>query len=167
MLCELVHFILEFRAIQRANNDQIMTKIDFHILPTDQEIDVFHYVARLVQKALNRSHRVLIATEDNQQTNQVSEALWGFQPEAFLAHTLIDSGDFSLQITHTDTCGEHHDVLVNLRSDIPPYFSRFERVFELVSQHPARLNASRDRYRYYSDHGYALKRHDLRDRVAP
>jgi len=61
--------------------------------------------------------------------------------------------------------GQHHDVLINLAAEIPEYFSRFERVFEVVSQDPAVLNATRSHYKFYQDRGYPLKRHDLRDRV--
>jgi DNA polymerase-3 subunit chi len=142
-----------------------MTKIDFHILPTFQTEDVYHYVARLVQKAQGRSHKVLIALPDADQSQAVSKALWQFKPEAFIAHNDISEAHFPLQLSHTNECGEHHDVLINLCPKTPEYFSRFERVFEVVCQQPEWLKSSRDRYRYYQDHGYEIERHDLRDRV--
>jgi len=142
-----------------------MTKVDFHILPTVQESDLLQYVVRLTQKALSRSHQVLIATQSDEQSHLVSQALWAWQPDSFLAHTRIEEAHFKLQISHSDQCGDHHDVLINLRHQIPNYFSRFGRVFEVVSQQPDLLKASRDRYRFYKDRGYPLTRHDLRDRV--
>jgi DNA polymerase-3 subunit chi len=142
-----------------------MTKIDFHILPTLQSEDVFHYVARLAQKALGKDHRVLIAAENPEQSSQISQALWAFQPESFLSHTAIADVDHSLQISDNNQCGEHHDILINLCAKTPDYFSRFGRVFEVVCQQPEWLTSSRLRYRFYNDHGYEIKRHDLRDRV--
>ena len=143
----------------------VMTKIDFHILPTNLENDVFVYVARLAQKALNKGHRVLIATPNSNQSQLVSDILWSCSPESFMAHTLIDQAQFPLQISHETNCGDHHDILINLCSDIPEYFSRFERIFEIVCQQPQWLATSRERYRFYNDHGYAINRHDLRERA--
>jgi DNA polymerase-3 subunit chi len=142
-----------------------MTKIDFHILPTVQTADVYQYVARLAQKALGRNHKVLIAIPDADQGQAVSTALWAFKPESFLAHNDITEAAYSLQLSHTDDCGEHHDVLINLCAKTPDYFTRFARVFEVVCQQPEWLTTSRERYRYYQDHGYEIERHDLRDRV--
>lgn len=142
-----------------------MTKIDFHILPSDQNEQRYKYVARLVQKAQGRDHQVLIATESIEQAKSVSLALWSFNPESFLAHTQVSTGHFPLQISFDENCGEHHDILINLCEETPKYFPRFERVFEVVSQQPDLLKSSRERYRFYQDRGYALSRHDLRDRM--
>lgn len=142
-----------------------MTKIDFHILPTDDTQSTYSYVARLVQKALSRNHRILIATESEQQSKDVSQALWSHKPDSFLAHTPIDSNDYAVQISSNGDCGEHHDVLINLCEQSPAYFSRFGRVFEVVSQQPALLQASRQRYRDYKDNGYPLDKHDLRPAI--
>jgi len=150
-----------------------MTKVDFHILATTQEDDFLTYVVRLTQKARGRGHQVLIATDNTEQSLALSTALWGIQPDAFNAHSTIDAGHDTkgagghdaIQISDSEQCGNHHDVLINLRQAIPDFFSRFERVFEVVSQQPSLLPASRQRYRFYSDRGYALTRHDLRDRA--
>lgn len=143
-----------------------MTKIDFHILPTDDSTATYHYIARLVHKARGKDHRVLVAVEDDEQSTSVSESLWSALPETFLAHTLVGEPDVGLQISKTNDCAGHHDVLINLRSTPPEFFSRFERVIEVVNQQPDRLQASRQRYKHYQDNGYQLNRHDLRSRSA-
>lgn len=139
-----------------------MTKIDFHILPTDDAPSTYHYVARLAGKARSRDHRVLIAVDSETELAPVSQALWSVQPESFLAHTRCGSTPFALQLSADGQCGDHHDILINLCQETPAYFSRFERVFEVVSQEPDRLQASRTRYRDYSDNGYPIERFDLR-----
>jgi DNA polymerase-3 subunit chi len=55
----------------------------------------------------------------------------------------------------------HHGVLVNLGSDIPAEFERFERFIEVVTTSDEDRLAARQRWKYYADRGYALKRHDL------
>ncbi len=142
-----------------------MTKIDFHILPTYREQQTLEYVVRLVQKARSRKHQVLISTESDDQSKALSYALWNFKPESFIPHTSVVKNHYPLQISQNQACGQHHDILINLCREIPEYFSRFERIFEVVSQQPELLKSSRDRYRYYNDRGYELNRHDLRDRA--
>ncbi|TXR53797.1 DNA polymerase III subunit chi [Reinekea thalattae] len=142
-----------------------MTKIDFHILASHQDIERLQYVARLVMKAQARGHDILIACASAEQSKAVSQALWAARADAFLAHTEIDQAAHSLQLSHTDDCGTHHDILINLCEQVPSYFSRFIRVFEVVSQQPDLLESSRARYRYYQDRGYELNRHDLRQRM--
>ncbi len=142
-----------------------MTKVDFHILPSIQEEDRLLYVARLTQKARSQSLNVLIAVEDGSHKSALSTALWNLSSESFLAHESIEENHCSIQISENNNCGEHHQVLINLRKQTPDYFSRFERVFEVVSQEPSVLATSRERYRFYKDRGYPLSQHDLRDRV--
>jgi len=43
----------------------------------------------------------------------------------------------------------------------PPFFSRFERVAEIVTQDPQFLEALRNSWRFYKDRGYPLHKHDL------
>lgn len=142
-----------------------MTRIDFHIIPAVQTNDRLAYAARLVTKARSRQHQVLLAVDDADQAQQLSDVLWGLSPDSFLPHSLLEGEAEDVQIGWHDHPGQHHDVLINLASELPDYFSRFERVFEVVSQEPTVLDATRQRYRFYQDRGYPLNRHDLRDRV--
>ncbi len=142
-----------------------MTQVDFHILPALQAADRYAYAARLVAKATSRQHRVLLAVNDETEAQALSDALWGVSPESFIAHGRLDQEAEAVQIGWHSHPGEHHDVLINLGTEIPDYFSRFHRVFEVVSQDPAILAQTRDHYRFYQDRGYPLSRHDLRDRV--
>lgn len=142
-----------------------MTQVDFHILPVLQPADRYAYAARLVTKATGRSHRVLLAVNDEQEAQALSDALWGASPESFIAHGRLDQDSETVQIGWHEDPGDHHDVLINLAATIPEYFSRFDRVFEVVSQEPTVLAQTRDHYRFFQDRGYPLSRHDLRDRV--
>lgn len=53
----------------------------------------------------------------------------------------------------------HHDVLINLGDDIPLYFSRFDRVLEIVEA--AQPEAGRARYQFYRERGYPLQTHKI------
>ena len=53
-------------------------------------------------------------------------------------------------------------LLINLSHQVPEFFSRFERVTEIVVQSPAVTESTRNNYRFYRDRGYPLESHDLR-----
>lgn len=142
-----------------------MTHVDFHILPTVQETERLAYIARLTRKAQNKGLSVLIAVDSEIQREQASLALWGLAPDSFMPHEPISEAFFTIQITDSEDSGQHHQVLINLCATVPSFFSRFERVFEVVSQQPDGLALSRKRYKFYKDRGYPLTQHDLRDRA--
>ena len=55
----------------------------------------------------------------------------------------------------------HDEVLLNLRPEWPPFFSRFQRLIEIVSLDDEDRAAARERYRFYRDRGYEIRTHDL------
>ena len=52
-------------------------------------------------------------------------------------------------------------MIVNLDREQPTYFSRFERMVEIVEGEEEDLEAGRRRWKFYKDRGYLLSRHDL------
>jgi DNA polymerase-3 subunit chi len=52
-------------------------------------------------------------------------------------------------------------VLVNLQRDPPPFFSRFERLAEIVSVDEDDAAAARERWKFYKARGYELRTHRL------
>ena len=52
-------------------------------------------------------------------------------------------------------------VLINLAAEVPIFFSRFERLIECVDHDSAVKSASRERFRFYRDHGYPLNTHNI------
>jgi len=54
----------------------------------------------------------------------------------------------------------HHDVLINLQKDYPPFFSRFTRLIEIVGQDEEDKAHARLRYKFYRDRGYEMRSFD-------
>jgi len=52
-------------------------------------------------------------------------------------------------------------VLINLHASPPPFFSRFERLIEIIGMDEAGMAAGRERWRFYAQRGYALRSHNL------
>ena len=55
----------------------------------------------------------------------------------------------------------HSDLLINLQLEIPAFFSRFQRVAEVVTQDTDSLAALRRSWTFYKERGYQLEKHDL------
>ena len=52
-------------------------------------------------------------------------------------------------------------MLVNLHPSPPPFFSRFERLAEIVGTDAADAAAGRERWKFYKERGYELRPHNL------
>jgi DNA polymerase III subunit chi len=55
----------------------------------------------------------------------------------------------------------HQHVLLNLGPAVPAGFERFERLIEVVTMDDEDRQSGRQRWKYYADRGYAIKREDL------
>lgn len=90
--------------------------------------------------------------------------LWTFNDQSFVPHARLGEGDPAINpilIGDGANAHEEHDVLVNLATEVPTFFSRFQRLAECVDNDEAIRNASRERYRFYRDRGYPLEMHEI------
>ena len=141
-----------------------MTRVDFYILPAEDLVARQAFACRLIQKTSRLGHKVYVHCADESSAHEMDKLLWSFHEPSFLPHKLINSAgaDCSIEIGYGDNPGEHHDVLLNLALDIPLFFSRFNRIAEIVVQEQSILDATRNSYRQYTNKNYPLHRHDMR-----
>ncbi len=105
-------------------------------------------------------------TADEERARQLDNQLWTFSQGSFVAHELwLGQGDSSQApalIGAVEPPEDHHAVLINLAEDVPAFFSRYERVLELVDgSNPL---PGRKRYQFYKDRGYPLDTHKIGSR---
>ena len=137
-----------------------MTRVDFHFNVPDK-ID---YGCRLVRKIRKAGQQVVVYCDDDARLRQFDAALWSFAPLEFIPHLRAsDPLAARTPVLLADTAVElpHHEVLVNLGAGLPQFFTRFERLVELVSIEPEDRAQARQRFRYYKDRGYALESHEV------
>ncbi|MGE5170453.1 MAG: DNA polymerase III subunit chi [Rudaea sp.] len=140
-----------------------MTTIDFYT-------NVAHplkLAARIVAKAYRMHGSVRVLTPDADTTNALDRLLWLDPPLAFLPHCRLASPVAAETPIWIDEELEHPGsgtVLVNLHTEPPPFFSRFERLAEVVGADEAQLAAGRARFRFYRERGYEMRRHDWSER---
>jgi DNA polymerase-3 subunit chi len=137
-----------------------MTSIDFYTHVADR----LEVAARLVAKAYRAHGRVRVLTPDPATTDALDRALWLRPPTAFLPHCRVDHRLAIETPIWVDHVAEHPGpagVLINLQSSPPSFFSRFERLAEIVGLDETDVTAGRERYRYYRERGYELRSHSL------
>ena len=139
-----------------------MTRVGFYVVQAADQSQRLAVAVRLADKAFGQGHRIFINAVDEAQARALDDLLWSFRPASFLPHGLHGQ-------EHSDTIaigwgqepGDHNDLLINLQLDIPPFFSRFARVAEVVTQDSASLAALRASWKFYKERGYQLEKHDL------
>jgi len=144
-----------------------MTRIDYYILSTQSTKERLLLACRIVEKAFKKGHQVYVHAEDEQTATQMDRALWSFRADSFIPHNRLGENSeapAAVEVGSEQQPERHHDVLINLSNKIPDFFSRFNRVAEIVSQQPEILEASRINYGFYRDRGYPMHNHDLRNR---
>lgn len=140
-----------------------MTSIDFYTHVADR----LEVAARLVAKAYQQHGSVRVLTPDPAATEALDRALWLKPPTAFLPHCRVTNALAAETPIWVDHVVEHSGpaaVLINLHPAPPPFFSRFERLAEIVGVDEADVAAGRERYRYYRERGYELRSHNLSER---
>jgi DNA polymerase-3 subunit chi len=143
-----------------------MTQVDFYILKDPRPAALPLFTCRLAEKAYRQGHQIYIHTESDGQLRDLDELLWTFRDGSFLPHRIHEAGsdragDQPILLGRTVEPDGPGDVLVNLAEEVPVFFSRFNRVAELVGGDSSQITAARDRYRFYKDRGYTLNTHNL------
>lgn len=136
-----------------------MTRIEFFFNVEDK----LKKVAELTEKAVIKQRRLMVYTADEEAVRVLGNMLWTQSPTSFLAHcTAADemAGDTSIIIDWQADNLPHHDVLINLQSSYPPFFSRFTRLIEIVGQEEQDKVEARKRYKFYRDRGYEMRSFD-------
>lgn len=138
-----------------------MTRIDFH---TNVQ-DTLLYMCRLVRKVYQAGYAAILLVESGH-LNAFDERLWTFSSLDFVPHCLASSSlaqETPVVLTSDLDNVPHYQVLLNFTQIVPPQFTRFERLLEVVSNEPAVVAMGRKRYRFYRDLGYELNNYKQGD----
>lgn len=141
-----------------------MTQIDFYFHVEDK----LRTACALSAKAYSRGLRVLAFCPDAESGRRFSRLLWSTPALSFIPH--CQAGDKLAAVSpvivdHEGVNPLHDQVLLNLRSELPPFFSRFQRLVEIVSLDEEDRGLARDRFRFYRDRGYEIRSHDMSARA--
>jgi len=137
-----------------------VTKVDFYTGVPDK----LQTACVLSHKALQNGLRVLLHTPDEATTLQLDEMLWQYPVTAFVPHCRSDAQEAAespVIIAHHNEPFAHSELLISLHASCLPFFSRFERVIEIVSHDAEDARRGRERYSFYRERGFELRHFDL------
>lgn len=144
-----------------------MTQVDFYISGSDSDNARLHLACKIVDKATQLDHHVFIHSTSDDEARQLDELLWTFSQGSFIPHRIVRAAleqappePVLIGVNQPPAPGRWN-VLVNLAADVPEFFSRYERVAEVVDANALRREQSRERYRFYRDRGYKLNTHQV------
>ena len=138
-----------------------MTEITFYTF-ADNPLDV---ARRVAAKAHGQGKQVMIYAPDAAVADTIDRLLWTTPALGFVPHCRDSdalAGVTPVLIGTDANAAREADVMINLHTEPPPAFARFERLVEIVGQDEDGREQGRARYRFYQARGYALKTHDLR-----
>ena len=138
-----------------------MTKVDFYIL-SDKHTGL-EFTSRLTEKIYRQGHQLHIHTADASMAEHLDMLLWSYRDISFIPHerTLDAADNTPVTIGHSESAPACDGILINLANDVPKFFSRFERVVEIVDGDNSHRQQGRVRYKYYRDRGYELTSHEI------
>ena len=146
-----------------------MTRIDFHFNVPDKDM----YLCRLIRKIYRAKQKAVIYHPEPAILERLDDALWSFSDTDFIPHVILS--DEQLQslselnqsqeplepmepvvLVSSDLRAPHCEVLVNISNQSPSFFSRFDRLIELVHTDEKDREQARLRWRWYKERGYEI-----------
>lgn len=137
-----------------------MTKISFLHSARDR----LQSIAAWLGQASKEGTRVLVYVPTSERREQLDRLLWthpatGFTPHCRAEDTLAAETPIVLASGIENPL--HDGCLLNLSDEIPPGFSRFQQLIEIVSVDDADRLPGRERFRFYRERGYPLETRDI------
>ncbi len=140
-----------------------MTQIFFYHNAADR----ISATAALISKAFAQKKALLVYAPDSEVASNLDRHLWMHPPTGFIPHVRGDSplaAETPIVITDTLDTTPQNERLFNLSADVPPAFSRFTSVIEVVGRNEDERLAGRKRVKFYKDRGYEIKFFDLAEK---
>lgn len=139
-----------------------MTSIRFYSNADDRLRSAFAWLAA----SWRQKASIVIFAPEAPVADRLDDLLWTQPPTAFIPHCLADAAlaaETPVLIARRieDVTQDH--CLLNLSDEIPPGFSRFEELVEIVSTDDLVRLPARERYRFYRERGYALDSRNVAD----
>ena len=133
-----------------------MTRIDFYRYAEDK----LRYACRLATTAFERSSRLVVYSSNARVLEDFDRSLWTFHATKFVPHCFAGAAiapETPIVLANSDESLPHHDVLLNLDDQWPPFFSSFERLLEIVGSDDEDKEKARARYSFYRERGSDIK----------
>jgi DNA polymerase-3 subunit chi len=141
-----------------------MPRADFYLIKTERfRKDPLRLVCELARKAHDSDQATLILARDEAQAEEIDDALWAFDEDAFIPHQIAgrneDDDEVPVLIAPPDIDAPGRALIINLRDSAVTL--ECERVLEVVPADESARDPQRLRWTEYKTRSFELKKHDM------
>ena len=122
------------------------------------------FACKLSKAAMDQGKKLIVYAPDEARASEFDRLLWSYSPLSFVPHVRADHAlakATPIVIANASSDLPHHDALLNLSDEPPPYFTRFEFLREVVSTDDDDRARGRERLKFYKSRGFAILTHDM------
>jgi len=130
--------------------------------------DRLQAVAAWLNQPAQKSAQIVVFAPDSSIANRLDSLLWTTPATGFLPHCRAESrlaSETPVVLTDSLDNVSHDHCLLNLSDEVPPNFSRFTELVEIVSVEDTVRLPGRERFRFYRDRGYPVDNRDISNGV--
>jgi len=123
------------------------------------------YACKLAKKAFEGGRKLIVYTPDPGVADEFDRLLWTFSQLSFVPHVRAGhalTAETPIVIAADDSALPHHDALLNLGDEPPPFFTRFEQLREVVGLDEDDRLKARARHKFYQSRGFAIQTLDMK-----
>ena len=141
-----------------------MPRADFYLIAKPRfRDDPLLLVCELARKAHDAGSATLILARDLEQAEALDDALWAFDPDAYIPHQIVgqdeDEDEAPVLIASPESDAPGRTLIINLRDEAVTL--PCERVLEVVPADESAREPQRQRWREYKARGFDLNKHDM------
>ncbi len=140
-----------------------MTEVKF-FFNVDHKID---FACRLAKKAYDGGKKLIVYAPDPAVADHFNRQLWCFSQLSFVPHVHAGhplAAQTPIIIATDEAALPHHEALLNLGAEPPPFFTRFEQLREVVGLDDEDRAQARERLKFYKARGFDIQNHDMKDK---
>ena len=139
-----------------------MTEIKF-FFNVDNKMN---FACKLAKKAYEGGRKLVVYAPTPELANDFDRALWTFSQLSFVPHVKANhalAAETPIVIAHDDSGLAHHEALLNLGDEPPPFFSRFDALREVVLADDEDRARARERAKFYKSRGFDVTHMDMKE----
>jgi len=126
--------------------------------------DRLHAIAAWLAQSGSEAMPVLVYVPTDERKEQLDRLLWTHSATGFTSHCRAEdklAAETPIVLASGLDSPPHDGCLLNLSDEIPPGFSRFQQLVEIISVEDSDRLPGRERFRFYRERGYPLEARDI------
>ena len=142
----------------------MLPKVDFYILNTASYEERLTFTCKLIESIYQQNHKLFVFCQEKSRAELLDENLWTFKDTSFIPHHLQNEGPTPpapIQIGLEAPSKYYRDILLNETCTIPPFYSQFNRIIEIIHDDEEVKIKGRERYRNYQSNGLTIRNYKI------